>query len=147
MKEGVEVDTAGESGDKKWAMLQKPVSGWVPGDKLGRVLVSEVPTKRAAPRSSDEFVTSPSKNESGINLKICRRSRAGVVAIGGGASALVGAQTIKCKQRHEPLHSVATSAFNFSSPSVEEGHRDSQRLRRSREITGKSFVHVTRRSA
>jgi hypothetical protein len=65
LKEGVEVSTAGTSGDEKWAILQKPVSGWVPEDKLQRALVSQAPVKHTSPRESDEFVASPSKEEGG----------------------------------------------------------------------------------
>jgi hypothetical protein len=34
LKAGMEVTSKGESGDHKWAALEKPVSGWVPADKL-----------------------------------------------------------------------------------------------------------------
>jgi hypothetical protein len=60
LKEGREV-TTGASKDNKWANLQKPVSGWVPADKLRTMLVtqaqpaaSQAPERSAAPRSRGE---------------------------------------------------------------------------------------------
>lgn len=67
LKPGVEVSSAGESGDQKWTILQKPVSGWVPADKLKSVLLSQAPMKHTAPRSPGARVAPPSRDEGGIN--------------------------------------------------------------------------------
>jgi uncharacterized protein len=67
LKAGVEVSTAGESKDKKWVILQKPVSGWVHADKLNILLTNQAQAKPAVARSSEQRQAPSQKNESGIN--------------------------------------------------------------------------------
>ncbi len=69
LKAGVEVSTAGESGDGKWAILQKPASGWVPMTAIRKVFVTQAQTKHAAPRSSRGTGAPSSAGESGISSK------------------------------------------------------------------------------
>jgi len=67
LNEGAEVSSSGKSGDQKWLILQKPVSGWVPADKIERVLVNQGQAKPPAARSSEQRQAPSQKNESGIN--------------------------------------------------------------------------------
>ncbi len=67
LKAGVEVSTAGESGDQRWALLRKPLSGWVPENKLKRGLMRRMAVRHPAPRSSPGRAASSSRDESGIN--------------------------------------------------------------------------------
>lgn len=62
LKIRVEVSTAGESGDGKWAVLEKPISGWVPMKAVKKVLVSKAPN-RPSPRRSSENIQEPSIRE------------------------------------------------------------------------------------
>jgi ankyrin repeat protein len=67
LKTGVEVSTAGESSDKKWVILQKPVTGWVPANKINIFLTDRAQAKPVAARSPEQRAAPSQKNESGIN--------------------------------------------------------------------------------
>jgi len=67
LKAGVEVSTAGESGDNKWAILQKPVSGWVPMTAIRKVFVTKAQRKPSDQRSSESTERPASTRESGTN--------------------------------------------------------------------------------
>ena len=53
LEAGREVNTSGTSQDNNWAMIRKPVSGWVPAEKLKKTLVNQAQTKPASRRSSE----------------------------------------------------------------------------------------------
>lgn len=54
---GREVQIGGASNDDKWIMVRKPVSGWVPADKLKKTVTAQAQTKPvrpAAPQPTEE---------------------------------------------------------------------------------------------
>lgn len=64
LKAGREVNTSGTSRENKWIMIRKPVSGWVPTEKLKKTVVPQAKREPSARRSSGGAAAPPSRGES-----------------------------------------------------------------------------------
>lgn len=90
LREGQEVGTTGVATNTKWSLIQKPVWGWVPTDKLKEVVVTEVEKKPSRNESSSEngsqapreHVAPSPQGESGMGSEDIPSTRGGG---GGGA--------------------------------------------------------------